>query len=143
MKKNLLLLLAVIGLVSCKKAPETVSVPFEKLEHYFAIVDVPSPVTRKITDQAVFDGLFDVGYVMGSQQAPLDFGKEFVIAVMYPPTYEETSITPVSLVKGKDGLVFTYGEKIGVIKSSSSRPCLLLRVDKQYDEPLQVVMVKN
>ena len=31
MKKTALILLAAIGLISCKKEPETISVPFEKL----------------------------------------------------------------------------------------------------------------
>ena len=79
MKKTALILLAVIGLIACKKEPEAVSVPFEKLEHYFSITDVTSPTSRKITDQETFDGLFNYGAVMGDQQAPLDFTKEFVI----------------------------------------------------------------
>ena len=120
MKKTALILLAVIGLIACKKEPEAVSVPFEKLEHYFSITDVTSPTSRKITDQETFDGLFNYGAVMGDQQAPLDFTKEFVIAVINPSTDEETKLTPVSL-----------------------RPCLLIRVDKQYDAPLQVVKVQD
>ena len=143
MKKILLTLLAVIGLFSCKKAQETVSVPFEKLDHYFATSEVSSPTTRKITDQETFDGLFGYGAVMGDTQAPLDFTKEFVITVVNPSTDENTKLTPVSLVKENGNLVFTYNEKIGEKTESTRRPCLLIRVDKQYDAPLQVVKVQN
>ena len=143
MKKTALILLAVIGLIACKKEPEAVSVPFEKLDHYFSITDVTSPTSRKITDQETFDGLFNYGAVMGDQQAPLDFTKEFVIAVINPSTDEETKLTPVSLVKEKGDLVFTYSEKIGEKTSSIRKPTLLIRVDKQYDAPLQVVKVQD
>ena len=36
MKRIVIILLAVLGLLSCKKEPETISVPFGKLDHYFA-----------------------------------------------------------------------------------------------------------
>ena len=143
MKKTALILLAVIGLIACKKEPEAVSVPFEKLEHYFSITDVTSPTSRKITDQETFDGLFNYGAVMGDQQAPLDFTKEFVIAVVNPATDEQTKLSPVSLEKKNDNLVFTYSEIIGEKMSSITKPTLLIRVDRQYDAPLQVIKIQN
>jgi hypothetical protein len=72
MKKTALILLAVIGLISCKKEPETISVPFEKLEHFFSTTEATSSFTRKIMDEATFDSMFGYGAVMGNQQAPLD-----------------------------------------------------------------------
>ena len=143
MKRTALLLMAVIGLISCKKEPESVSVPFEKLDHYFATTEVTSPTSRKIMDQDTFDNMFGYGAVMGDTQAPLDFGKEFVIAVVNPSTEDNTKLTPVSLVKENDKLVFTYSENVGEKTGSTRRPCLLIRVDKQYDAPLQVVKVQN
>ena len=143
MKKTALILLAVIGLISCKKEPETISVPFEKLEHFFSTTEATSSFTRKIMDEATFDSMFGYGAVMGNQQAPLDFTKEFVIAVVNPATDEETKLTPVSLVKENGSLVYTYSENIGAKTSSTRKPCLLIRVDKQYDAPLQVVKVQN
>ena len=141
MKKTLLTLLAVIGLCACKKTPDTVSVPFEKVEHYFAIID--GTASRKITDQATFDSMFDVGYVMGVQQEPLDFGKEFVIVIVNPQTDEKTTLTPVSLVKTKDGLVFTYNEIIGEKTGTYRKPILIIRVDKKYDAPLQIIRIQQ
>ena len=143
MKKTALILLAVIGLISCKKEPETISVPFEKLEHYFSTTEVTSPTSRKIMDQDTFDNMFGYGAVMGDQQAPLDFTKEFVIAILNPSTDEQTKLSPVSLEKKSDSLVFTYNEKIGEKTSSISKPILLIRVDRQYDAPLQVIKVQN
>lgn len=142
MKKIVFILFAVIGLFSCKKAPEAVSVPFEKVENHFAIVD--GPKTLKITDQETFDRTFNVGYTMGTQQqAPLDFGKEFVIAVINPVTDERTTLAPVSLVRENDKLVFTYSEQIGEKMSSTSTPILIIRVDKQYDASVQFVKVQK
>ena len=143
MKKTALILLAVIGLLSCKKEPETVSVPFEKVDHYFATTEVSSPTTRKIMDQETFDGMFSAAFSMNNPQAPLDFSKEFVIAVVNPTTDEITKLNPVSLVKEKGSLVYTYSEQIGEKTESTRRPCLLIRVDKQYDAPLQVVKVQD
>ena len=141
MKKTLLLLLAVIGLCSCKKTPEAVSVPFEQVEHYFAKAD--GPFSRKITDQATFDSMFSPTYTMEVQQAPLDFGKEFVFAIVNTVTDEKTTLSPVSLVKENDSLVFTYSEQIGEKVSYTSTPSLIIRVDKQYDAPLQVIKVQK
>ena len=143
MKKTALILLAVIGLISCKKEPETISVPFEKLEHFFSTTEATSSFTRKIMDEATFDSMFGYGAVMGNQQAPLDFTKEFVIAVVNPTTDEITKLNPVSLVKEKGSLVYTYSEQIGEKTESTRRPSLLIRVDKQYDAPLQVVKVQD
>lgn len=143
MKKTALILLAVIGLIACKKEPATVSVPFEKLEHYFATSEVSSPTSRKIMDQETLDSMFGYGAVMGDSQAPLDFTKEFVIAVVNPATDEQTKLSPVSLEKKNDNLVFTYSEIIGEKMSSITKPTLLIRVDRQYDAPLQVIKVQN
>jgi hypothetical protein len=141
MKKILLLLLAVLSLCSCKKTPETLSVPFEKVEHYFCVYD--GPMSRKIMDQNTFDSMFEAAFTMDTQQEPLDFGKEFVIVIVNPVTDEKTTLTPVSLVKNNDGLVFTYSEQIGEKLTSLSKPCLIIRVDKQYDAPLQIVKVQK
>ena len=64
MKRIVMILLAVIGLLSCKKEPETISVPFEKLDHYFATIDVSSPTSRKIMDQETFDSMFGAAFSM-------------------------------------------------------------------------------
>jgi hypothetical protein len=143
MKKTALILLAAIGLISCKKEPETISVPFEKLEHFFSTTEATSSFTRKIMDEATFDSMFGYGAVMGNQQAPLDFTKEFVIAVVNPATDEQTKLSPVSLEKKNDNLVFTYSEIIGEKMSSITKPTLLIRVDRQYDAPLQVIKIQN
>ena len=143
MKRIVMILLAVIGLLSCKKEPETISVPFEKLDHYFATTDVSSPTSRKIMDQETFDSMFGSAFTMNNSQAPLDFTKEFVISVVNPTTDEITKLTPVSLVKENGNLVFTYNEQIGEKTEATTRPCLLIRIDKQYDAPLQVVKVQN
>ena len=134
--------MAVLGLFSCKKAPETVSVPFEKLESHFALVE--GPKTLKITDQETFERTFNPSYNMGTTpQAPLDFSKEFVLAVINPVTDERTTLDPVSLVLENDKLVFTYSEQIGEKVSYTSSPCLIIRVDKQYDASVQFVKVQK
>lgn len=141
MKKSLFILMAVLGLFSCKKAPEAVSVPFEKVESHFAIVN--GPKTLKISDQETFERTFNPGYTMGTQQEPLDFSKEFVIAVINPLTDERTTLAPVSLIQENDKLVFTYSEQIGEKMTSTSTPTLIIRVDKQYEAPVEFVKVQK
>ena len=143
MKKILIILFAALGLFSCKKTPESVSVPYETAQNYFAYVDVSSPTTRKLMDLASFESMFDYAWTMGSEETPLDFDKEFVIAVVHPSTYDRTTLAPVSLVKENGSLIFTYSEKIGEKQSSSRRPFLIVRVARQYDAPLQVIKVQN
>ena len=113
----------------------------EKVEQYFSVVD--AMVARKIMDQQSFDNLFDAAYSMGVQQAPLDFEKEFVIGIIHPVTDEKTKLAPVSLVKENDRLVFTYSEEIGEKMLSTTKPSLIIRVDKQYDAPLQIIKIQK
>ena len=64
---------------------------------------------------------------------PVDFGKEFVIAVINPVTDRLTELAPESLREEGGKLVFTYRETVGPSKSWNMRPLLLVKVDRRYD----------
>lgn len=71
--------------------------------------------------------------VMGEHgmSTPVDFDKEYVIAVSKPATDLETELLPMSLKHDIDGnVVFTYNVKTGRKLLYTLVPCLLIKVSK-------------
>jgi len=67
------------------------------------------------------------------QPTPVDFGKEFVIAVVNPVTEFHTSLASESLQKTGGQLVFTYAETVGDKQTWTMQPVLLVKVDRQHE----------
>jgi hypothetical protein len=79
---------------------------------------------------------------MGQNGKPtvIDFSSQFAIALVLPVTDLATTIQPVGLEKGKDASIqVRYRIEVGSKQSYTSRPFLLLVVDKKYDGPLSMV----
>jgi hypothetical protein len=131
MKKLLLFLASVIALVSCKGSSD---VPFTELDRYYFKNGQEIPGNPKIDSAEAFSELFGVAAVMGEdgQPTPVDWGKEFVIAVVNPVTDQATELTPESLSLENGELVFTYTETVGERQSWTMRPILLIKVDRKY-----------
>ena len=71
--------------------------------------------------------------VMGEHgmPTPVDFDKEYVIAVSKPATDLETELLSMSLKHDIDGnVVFTYNVKTGRKLLYTLVPCLLIKVSK-------------
>ena len=49
----------------------------------------------------------------------------------------------LTLIQENDKLVFTYSEQIGEKMTSTSTPTLIIRVDKQYEAPVEFVKVQK
>ena len=132
MKRVLLFLACLAALASCK-GPS--NVPFTELDHYFFKNGQDIPDHPKIDSESVFSGLFGMASVMGKdgQPTPVDWDKEFVIAVVNPVTDHATELTPESLSMENGELVFTYNEHIGEKQSWSMQPVLLVKVDRKYE----------
>ena len=131
MRRAILFIAAVLSFTSCRQASE---IPFEEVKNYFFrnYADIPeSPV---VDSSEQFDELFGAAAFMGKdgQPTPVDFGKEFVIAIVNPVTDCLTELTPESLRKVDDELVFTYRETIGEQQSWTMRPILLVKIDRKY-----------
>ena len=141
MKRILLILASLMAIASCKGSSE---VPFTELDHYFFKNGQDIPDNTKIDTEEEFSSLFGFASVMGEngQPTPVDWDKEFVIAVVNPVTDFATELTPVSLSLEDGELVFTYSETVGEKQSWTMQPVLLVKVDRK-DEHETVRLVKS
>lgn len=136
MKHRIFLFAAVAAMVlgACRKVPE---IPFTQLQNYFVRNDAVIPEEAKIDDAETFGRLFGMAAVMGpdGMPTPVDFGREFVIAVVCPRTDRATELMPLSL-RNEDGtLVFTYRQTVGGPQGWSMQPFLLIKVDRRQETP--------
>lgn len=141
MRRVILFIAAILSFASCEHSAD---IPFEEVKNYFFrnVADIPeSPV---IDSSEQFEELFGAAAFMGKdgQPTPIDFNKEFVIAVVNPVTDCLTELAAESLQKVDGELVFTYRETIGEQQSWTMRPILLIKVDRQYKADT-VRLVKN
>lgn len=125
----------IIALVSgCKTQQQNLSsIPFTEADRYFVRNDVDGRVPAKITKQSEFDSYFGQAAAMGALPTPIDFSKQFVIAVDMPDTNLTTTLSPKSLRKADGHLVFSYSAKQGSAQSFTTHPLLLIIVDKKYE----------
>ena len=142
MKRLLLLLAGIAALVSCKGP---VDVPYSELDHYFFKNGQAVPDNPKIDTEEAFASLFGMAPVMGEggKPTPVDFGKEFVIAVVYPVTEYHTELDPESLRLENGELVFTCDETVGEKQSWSMQPVLLVKVSRKYETETVRIAIKR
>jgi hypothetical protein len=155
-----LILLVVFCSTSCHSKKETMSdnksnsgemetktdeFPFVIAKNYFVKNPVDSITNPKIESEEVFNSYFGMATTMSKNGKPttIDFDKEYAIAVVLPTTNIATKIKPVSLKKGKDdSVVLKYEVILGNKQSYTSRPFLLLLVDKKYNGNLSLKRVE-
>lgn len=135
------------------EAPQPYAVPYTIAQGYFVRNDVDSLPLNRIITREQFDSAFGMATVMGEngKPTPIDFDRQFVIAVDVPVTDRITSIIPESLefvpapqkpssVQAKivagSNIEFTYKVQIGASQSFSTHPVLILVVDRRYDAPV-------
>lgn len=131
MKKILFILIALMPLLSCHQPTD---VSYEQMKNYFFRNDAAIPSSPLIDSAEQFESLFGAAAFMGEKGAPtpVDFEKEFVIAVVCPVTDQSTTLTPESLQKKDDELVFTYQKTVGDKQSWSMQPVLLVKVSREF-----------
>ena len=132
MKRIFLFLTCVAALVACAGPKD---VPYTVLDHYFFKNGQDVPGNPKIDTEEAFATLFGMATVMGEsgKPTPVDFDKEFVIAVVKPVTEDETELDPEALRMENGELVFTYDETVGERQSWTMRPVLLVKVSREYE----------
>lgn len=111
-------------------------IPYKVADGYFQSNQVKRLPSASITTQAEFERLFGAAAVMGENgmPTPIDFTKEYVIAVSKPVTDYSTTLAPVSLKRDELGnIVFTYRVTKGEKQSYSIVPCLLVVVENSYE----------
>ncbi len=131
MNKLIALLAGILTVASCSVLKD---VPFTQLDHYFFKNGQEIPADPKIDTEEEFSALFGMAAVMGKDgiPTPVDFSKEFVIAVVKPVTDQLTELSPISLQMSDGDLVFTYSETTGEKMSWSMQPLLLVKADRRY-----------
>lgn len=105
-------------------------------DRYFLKGGADTLPPQKITSQEVFNSYFGAATVMGEHGRPtaINFSRQYVIAVARPATNVKITLVPKSLVANKKGdVVLTYQEVQGKKRTFTTKPLLLVIVDKQYD----------
>ena len=116
-------------------------IPYQSGCNYFVRNDyeaetLPSPI---ITFQEEFDAVFGGAAVMGAQPTPIDFSRQYVIALIEPATDQAVHLVVENLVKIDGKLILKYRREVGDKRSYSVRPFLMVVVDAMYDGPVQLV----
>lgn len=117
------------------------NVPYKVAENYFIKNSAKEVYNPKIISQQDFDKIFGMATGMGENGKPttIDFSKEYVIAVIKPETNKTIELTPVSVQKNEQGkVIFTYKTKTGAVQSYTTKPVLIIIVDKTYDGDVQL-----
>jgi hypothetical protein len=144
-------ILVVAFFASCESPKETSqgempmaldTIPYSIAQNYFVKNTVDSIPDHKIQTEEEFKRYFGYATTMGENGKPsvIDFSKQFAIAVVLPQTDLATTIKPVGLDKGKDkSIQLRYRIEVGSKQSYTSRPLLLLVVDKKFNGPLTLM----
>ena len=142
MKRVLLFLASIMALVSCKGPSD---VPYTELDHYYFKNGQDIPGNPKLDTEEAFASLFGMAPIMGEsgKPTPVDFSKEFVIAVVCPVTEYHTELDPESLRMENGELVFTYTEAVGEKQSWSMQPILLVKVSRKYETETVRITIKR
>lgn len=118
------------------KKPNDTQVPFVVAHNYFVRNDVTEPVPIKIGSQDEFEHYFGMAAFMGKngQPTPIDFEKQFAIAVVLSETNHSTELHAKSLTDDGQKLIFTYSVDVASGESTWTQvPMLLIFVNRQYE----------
>lgn len=138
------ILMACTSTNTSTKSAETVTaidstIPYKIADGYFVSNEVKQPIAKAITTEAEFNTLFGMATVMGEngKPTPIDFTKEYVIALTLPETDRATELTPISLAHTSDnGITFRYSVTVGEQHTYTITPCLLLIVSTSHKAPI-------
>ena len=135
-EKKLSLLFTVLTL-NITNAFSQENIQFAEAQNYFVKNNFISNdlKTHKITKAVDFEKIFGMASVMGAngKPTPIDFKKQFVIAVINNETDISTSFTPIKLEKiGAKKLHFEFQSHFGEKQSFTIRPFILIVVDRKF-----------
>ncbi len=118
--------------------------PHKELHNYFYANNAGKTPPTKITSEDTFERYFGESAYMGKSGEPtkVDFGEQFVIALVLPETKYDTQILPQRLIKRGDRITLYYKVRQGKARSFTIRPIYLVKVDSQY-EAEEVVTVRE
>ena len=141
MKKFIFALAALVAMVACNYSRVVVEtsataeeVAFEEAKNYFFKNDQTIPASPKITTEEEFSKLFGMATTMGKdgKPTPIDFSKQFVLAIVHPVTDVDTEIVPKKVTEKGDTLFYDYDVKVGQKQSFSIQPVSIIILDRKY-----------
>jgi len=118
------------------KKPNDTQVPFVVAHNYFVRNDAIEPVPEKIVSLDEFEQYFGMAAFMGKngQPTPIDFEKQFAIAVVLPETNHSTELHAESLTDDGKKLIFTYRVDVAPKENTWTQvPMLLIFVDSKFE----------
>jgi len=113
-----------------------VNISYAIAQNYFVKNTFEGLDNPKITTQENFEKVFGMATTMGPEgkPSPIDFTKQYVIAVILPESNKQTSIEPISLSKNnKNEIVLDYKIHQGPEQSFTTVSHLLLIVDTVHE----------
>ena len=118
--------------IETRSAAEEVA--FEEAKNYFFKNDQTIPASPKITSEEEFHKLFGMATTMGKdgKPTPIDFSRQFVLAIVHPVTDVATEIEPVKVMTKRDTLFYDYELRVGEKQSFSIQPVSIIILDKKY-----------
>jgi len=113
---------------------ESITVTYKVASRYFIKNNV-GELPNKIDSREEFEKYFGAAAVMGKNgmPTPIDFEKEYVIAVTVDANNKSTELQPVSLIKKGKEINFDFSVIEGNETSYTTRPSLVIVVSKEID----------
>lgn len=117
------------------------TIPYVEGEHYFVRNDYTADrlADNVITSQAQFDAIFGRAAVMGNMPTPVDFSRQYVIAIIEPMTDHAVRYQAESLVEMGGKAVLTVTRTDDGPRQYSVRPMLMVVADGKYPGEISIV----
>ncbi|MBN1252576.1 MAG: hypothetical protein JXA16_10600 [Bacteroidales bacterium] len=146
--KNVFIIVAIFGILatSCKStskiSDKNTDIEYVIAKNYYVKNSVETIDNPKIESKARFNEIFGMATLQGEDGKPteIDFDKQFVIAIVIPPTNISTTLTPISLTKNNDDkLELTYSIQKGEEQSHTIKSSLIIIVDKKFNGDVKLI----
>lgn len=140
------LICLLLGVTHSYGHPPLSNVPYRELKGYFVKNTFKGKLTNpKIANKRQFDRIFGMAATMGKggQPTPVNFRKQYVIAVITPKTRQAITLMPRRLEKNVYGRLRFYVDMLtGNTQTFTTSPCLLIAVDRQHNGPVTLELSK-
>lgn len=118
-------------------------VPYVLGRNYFVRNDYTSDylLSNVITTEAQFNTIFGKAAVLGNMPTPIDFSKQYVIAIVEPMTDRAVHYNVEGLVNIGGKINMAYRREEGEPRGYFVRPMLMLVVDGTYPGNIEIVEI--
>jgi len=150
--KIILLLILTLVITACKKqgneadidAEFKASIPFKIARNYFVKNNVTAS-NLTLESKKEFNAVFGKAFASGADGSPtpIDFSKQYVVAIIKPETDLASEITIKSIKKDNENIVFTYNYSTGKKQSFTTRPSTIVILNKTEKRTIIFNELKN